>query len=130
MITKGDLQSYYWLKRNVQQLEDRLQELEAAATRITTRMSHTPKGSGNTDKIGGIVAEIVDVQDKINSKLQNAYNIMAKIEQAAARLPEREAYLIRARYIECKTWEQIAVDMHYSWRQVHNIHARALKTLK
>ena len=129
MITKGDLQSYYWTRQNVQKLEDKLLELETEATRITTRMSHTPKGSGNNDKISGIVAEIVDVQDKINSKLKQSYIIMAQIEQAASRLPEREAYLIRRRYIDCLTWEQIAVDMHYSWQHVHKIHAKALKLL-
>jgi DNA-directed RNA polymerase specialized sigma subunit len=129
MITKTDLQSYYWLTRNVKKLEDKLLELETEATRITTRITHQPKSKNGTDKIGGIVAEIIDVQNKINSKLQNAYIIMSKIEQAASRLPEREAYLIRRRYIDCLTWEQIAVDMHYSWQHVHKIHAKALKLL-
>ena len=55
----------------------------------------------------GIVAEI-SVQEKINSKLQRSYRIMAEIEHATVELPEREAYLIRARYIDCKSWEQIA----------------------
>ncbi len=29
-------------------------------------------------------------------------------------LPPREAYLVRARYVDYKGWEQIAVAMNYS----------------
>ena len=129
-MTKQELQSYYWLRKNIEKLEHKLYELEAEATRVTTRIAHDPRGgSGNSDKLGGIVAEIISVQEKINSKLQRSYITMSGIEQATVELPEREAYLIRARYIDCKSWEQIAVDMHYSWRQIHYIHSEALRIL-
>lgn len=75
------------------------------------------------------MAKIVEVQEEINRQLQKSYELMAKIEKAIEKLPEREKYLIRARYIDCKSWEQIAVDMSYSWRQIHYIHANALKLL-
>ena len=129
-MTKQELQSYYWLRKNIEKLEHKLLELESEATRVTTRITHDPRGgSGNSDKLGGIVAEIISVQEKINSKLQRSYRIMAEIEHATVELPEREAYLIRARYIDCKSWEQIAVDMSYCWQHVHKIHSRALKAL-
>lgn len=37
--------------------------------------------------------------------------------------------LLSLRYINCKTWEQIAEDMHYTTRNVHKIHGGALKAL-
>lgn len=37
--------------------------------------------------------------------------------------------LLSLRYINCKTWEQIAEDMHYTTRNVHKIHGGALKLL-
>ena len=129
-MTKQELQSYYWLRKNIEKLEHKLLELESEATRMTTRITHDPRGgSGNSDKLGGIVAEIVSVQEKINSKLQRSYITMSGIEQAIELLPSREAYLIRARYIELKAWEQICVDMSYSWRQIHYIHSEALRIL-
>lgn len=129
-MTKQELQSYFWLQRNIQKLEDKLLELETEATRQTTRITKAPKGNKcSTDKLSDIVAEIVAVQDKINDKVQRSYRIMAAIEKAIEGLPEREAYLIRARYIDCKSWEQIAVDMNYCWQHVHKIHSKALKLL-
>ena len=130
-MTKKELQEYYWLKRNIQKLEEKLLELGTEATRQTTRLSNEPKGGfSSTDKVAGIVTTMVMVQEEINEKLKQSYEVMASIERAIERLPEREKYLIRSRYLECKSWEQIAVDMNYSWRQVHNIHSDALKELK
>jgi hypothetical protein len=36
---------------------------------------------------------------------------------------------MRHRYLEGLTWEKVCVEMNYSWRQTHNIHARALDKL-
>lgn len=128
-LTKRDLQSYYWIMRNVDRLEERLLELETAATRQTTSLTHAPKSSSPANRLEALVVKIVEVQDEINRQLQKAYAIMADIERAIQTLPQREAYLVRARYIDLKSWERIAVEMNYSWRQTHYIHQNALLLL-
>lgn len=129
-MTKRELQEYYWLKRNIQKLEDKLLELETEATRQTTRLTKDPKGDfSSTDKVASIVTSMVMVQDEINEKLNKSYEVIANIEKAIEELPEREKFLIRSRYLDCKSWERIAVDMHYSWQWVHKIHSKALKLL-
>ncbi len=128
-MTKEELKKYLWLRRNIEQLEEQLLVLETEATRITTRMSHQPKG-GEARTMQDIVLDMVEVDEKINATLQDSYKLLHKIETAIESLPEREKYLMRARYIEGKSWEQIAVDMHYSWQHVHRIHAKALRLLK
>lgn len=129
MLTKKELQAYYWIMRNIEQLEQKLVELETEATRQTTRITQTPRGSSINNKVEDIVVKIVEVQEDMDRQLKKSYELMKKIEQAIAPLPPRETYLIRARYLGLKTWEQIAVDMSYSWRQVHYIHRNALKLL-
>ena len=129
-MTKKQLQEYYWLKRNINQLEDRLLELETQATKITSTITDEPKNSSsNGDKISNIVIKIIDVKYKINSQLQRSYQILEEIENTIEKLPERERYLMRSKYIEGKTWEQIAVDMNYSWMHIHRIHSKALKMI-
>ena len=127
-MTKHDLQQYYWAKKNIKRLEDRLFELETVAIKVTTTLSHQPKGTSVSDK-SGIIAEIVEVQNEINYQLKRAYGLMAKVEEAIKALPEREACLVRLRYIDCRRWEEICVDMNYSWRQVHRIHGEALEMM-
>lgn len=128
-VTKYDLQQYRWIRKNINRLQERLIELKTEATKMTTQLTEEPKGTSNADKLSSLVAQIIDTQDEISRQLQEAYRLELQIESAIDKLPEREKYLIRARYVEQKTWEQICVDMNYSWKQTHRIHARALKML-
>ena len=128
-MTKYDLQQYRWIRKNINRLQERLIELKTEATKMTTQLTEEPKGTSNADKLSSLVAQIIDTQDEISRQLQEAYRLELQIESAIDKLPEREKYLIRARYVEQKTWEQICVDMNYSWKQTHRIHARALKML-
>lgn len=128
-MTKHELQQYRWIQKNISRLEERLLELETEATRITTHLTKEPKGTSSTDKLSTLVAQIVDTRNEINRQLREAYSRQIAIEAAIDKLPEREKYLVRARYVEQKTWEQICVDMNYSWKHTHRIHARALKML-
>lgn len=129
-MLKKDLQEYRWVRRNIQRMEERLLELESEATRQTTRISRDPKTTRRSrDPMADVVVKIVAVQEDINRQLKHSYELMRQIEQAMEALPPREAYLVRARYVDCKSWEQIAVDMNYSWQHIHRIHAHALQLL-
>lgn len=129
-MTKKELQELYWIKRNIQQLEWKLLELESAATKMNTPLTKEPRISAkNTDRQSEIIIKMVEVQDKINRQLEKSYEYMAKIEKAIETLPAREAFLIRLRYMELRSWETICVEMNYQWAQVHRIHADALKLL-
>ena len=131
-MTKQELQSYYWVRRNIQKLEDRLLELETQATKQTTTLKNdadSRHGGVAHDKVADMAIAIVELKTQIAEQIGLAWSEHYRIEKAIEKLPEREKYLIRARYIDSRSWEQIAVDMGYSWRQVHYIHADALKLL-
>jgi len=131
-LTKQELKDYYWLKLNIKKLEQRIEELETIAMKQTSRLKNDADARvshGAHDRMGDIVAEIEDLKDGLQEQLKKFYETMTRIEQAIEYLPAREQYLIRAKYIEMRTWEQIAVDMGYSWQHVHKIHSEALKLL-
>ena len=130
-MTKQQLQKYGWLQRNIQNLEGKVLELKAAAEKITTSISDEPKGrSLERDKIAGIIAKLVDFEQTLKVQLQESYITLEEVEDAIAKLPEREKYLIRARYIDCRTWDEICLDMNYSLQWVHKMHTKALKMMK
>ena len=55
----------------------------------------------------------------------------SEIFQAIEEVPdERERQVLTLRYIKGLKWEEIAVEMHVEWAQVHRIHARALGHFK
>lgn len=128
-MTKKQLQQYRWLRKNIQRLEEKILELESAAEKMTTVISDEPRSSSDQDKLSGIVAKMADIEKALKRQLHKSYIVLGEIENAIAMLPERERYLIRARYIDCRSWEEICVDMNYSWRGIHKIHSKALKIL-
>lgn len=131
-MTKHDLQQFYWTQKNIEKLETRIEELYTIATKQTSTLkgdADAIHGTGYQDRMGDVMAEIADLRTELQSELQEALACQLEIEQAIKVLPEREKYLIRARYIERLSWERIAVDMNYAWAQVHRIHAEALKRL-
>ncbi len=131
-MTKQQLKGFYWSQRNIEKLEARIEELFAVATKQTTRIKNDTDfihGTGYSDRLGDVMAEIADLREELQRQIQDAYMLQLSIEHAIKDLPEREKFLIRARYIERKSWEKIAVDMNYSWKQTHRIHSDALKLL-
>lgn len=78
------------------------------------------------DLIAGHQALLKLYQDKMDRMAEE----LLAIEQAIDRLPVRERAILRRYYLQGMTWEEVCVAEHYSWRQVHRIHARALERLR
>lgn len=130
-MTKEKLREYYWIRRNIAKLESRLIQLDSESTKVTTQLKKDPiMGQGNTsDKVGNAVVDMELVREELSEQIKGSYAMLTEIERAIEVLPARERYLIRARYVELLSWEQIAVDMNYSWQWVHKIHSNALEML-
>ena len=43
---------------------------------------------------------------------------------------EDEQRVLRLRYIKGLKWEEVAVEMGYSWRRIHDIHGKALRNFE
>lgn len=67
------------------------------------------------------------VDQKIDEQIQMKADILCTIMQLDDR---RQRLVLMEYYIEMKTFEQVAVDMNYSWRQIMNIHGHALKEVQ
>ena len=128
-MTKAKLKEYKWVRKNIESLESTLAEIRMKAECQTPTLSDMPKSQGDKDKVSSLVALIMDTEQMIAEKLHQSYVLLTDIEKAIEPLPEREKLLMRLRYIHFKTWEQIAVEMKYSWPQIHQIHAATLRIM-
>lgn len=126
---KEKFKKYYWINKNIEQLEDELLVIKSRVMKVTQTFSDLPKMKGHHDKLADNVSDMIEIQNKINSKLPELYSLRVEIEDLIDKLPERERYLVMARYIHAKKWEEIAVDMGYSWQHIHDIHSKALNLM-
>lgn len=132
-MTKEQLRSYRDLKTEHDQLTEKIEELEAELYGIQAqRLDGMPHGSkdGSSDKVDILLDRKMHLLARYLTNRAALANAVLAIEDAIDKLAPRERTLIRLYYIDGLTWEQVAVKMNYSWRQVHRIHGTALAELK
>lgn len=108
-MTKEQLRQYRSIKLEIDQLEQRIVNLEMR---------------GHNDDITH------PLRDKYREKLKGLIAGQMKIEEAIETLNPIERELIRLRYIDGADWTEVAATIHYEWTQTHRIHARALSKIK
>ena len=84
--------------------------------------------SPNFDKIGTAIAKIDELENNLD-KMIDEY--LVKRERIIAQIDTMEEesvnQILFSRYIEKKTFEKIATEMEYSWRQIVRLHGKALQ---
>lgn len=74
---------------------------------------------------------LIELEALVDSKVDEQIELKAEILRTIMQLDDRRQRLVLMEYyIEMKTFEQVAVDLHYSWRQIMNIHGHALKEVQ
>ena len=132
-MTKERLRAYKDLRQERDQLAKMLGDIEAVMYGPrASRMDGMPRGgSGGT---GGpteaLATRHIEVEQRYREKVAELTALLDEIEQAIEALDPRERTLIRLHYIEGRIWEEVCIEMSYSWMQVHRIHAKALEKLK
>ena len=128
-LTKQDLQEYRWLVESIESLENEIESLRDRIDISSQIISDMPKSHRDGDKMATTIALIIDTQDLLLDKVAQAMAKRREVESAIEKLPEREKVLIRQRYIEGKAWEQICVNMSYSFQRLHQLHSKALVSI-
>ena len=131
-MTKERLKTYRELKKERDDIARRIKEIEDAMyCPRSQRLDGMPRGGSGENYIR---EEQVDTKYALLAAYQKKGAELDRkllvIEQAIEELEPRERWLVRLHYIDGLTWEQVAVEMDYSWRQVHRIHSDALDKLK
>ena len=83
--------------------------------------------SPDFDKIGKMFVRIDEEEDKLNSLIFEYIELKNKIISQIEGIKEETFYCVLfSRYVENKTFEKIAIDMQYSFRQITRLHGKAL----
>lgn len=134
-MTKQDLRlrlfRYRDLQAEAEQIHQALERVEArmGAPRAS-QIDGMPRSHGyGSDPAFEIIAQHIALENRYKAQLARLTAEMTWIEDTIEGLDPMERTLMRHRYLEGKTWEEVCVAIGYSWRQTHNIHARILNKL-
>lgn len=130
-MTKERLREYRDLKREKEQIQQRLEAIEAglyyAKPQRLTGMPSNPSAGNAMEDMAARHLELLDLYKERQKRLAEE---LQAIEEAIEGLESRERTLLRYYYIDGLTWEEVCVAVGYSWRQTHRIHAQALEKLR
>lgn len=132
MTPKEYLQQYRDAVRRAAAAQDHLDELRSMATRITPNYSSEGGGTHQTgDKLGAAVARILDAESRVSDELEMLEATEREVVKTINGVHDGTlSTLLYERYINGKTWEQIAVLMNYTYRRVIQLHGKALNAVK
>jgi len=111
--------------RRIDSLLQRKQEEWERVTSITANLSgDVVDGTKDPHKYDGYVALI----RQIDEETDELYKAKQEVNSVIKQIPDiRYRDVLDKRYLGGKTWEQIAVEMHYSYMHICRLHGEALK---
>lgn len=131
MTAKEYLNQAYRLNELIESNLRELEQLEALATHITsgdTSKDRVQGGSETHDRMGDTMAKIVDLKKEINAEIDMYVDLKKEIRSRIMQIKNNtEKLILKYRYLEFSTWEEIAVVLGFTFQWVHVLHKRALK---
>lgn len=111
---------------------EELQHLKDMVTKITPTLHDSPGGGhGSQDKLGDAVARIVDLEAEIDQSVDLYVDEKRRVHEVLDQVQNTDQYnVLHGRYVQYKTFEQIAFEMHMTYRNICYIHGRALQTVE
>lgn len=95
-----------------------------SAINLEDKVQNTP----NFDKIGSKMAKIDELEENLDKTIDRYVLVKNKIVSQIDSMEDENTYnILFSRYIQKKSFERIAIEMEYSWRQIIRLHGKALK---
>lgn len=125
-MTKNELRQYRRLGEEIEDLKQRIAELRNASLKSPKLdgMPRAPGGSG--DPIGATIARIDSLEARLaadEADRRLIENVISSVQDVSERM------VLRHRYMDDMSWEQIAEAMNYSIQHIYRIHGTALKEI-
>lgn len=112
----------------IQSKREEIMQLQSDMQRMTSLLSLAPRGKTvRQDTLTDQMAELLSLEKQLSVQLLAHKREVAKIEEWMERLSDSEAIIIRLRYIDGLSWDQVARKSGYSDKQVYWIRRQALK---
>lgn len=115
----------------IQNKQLEIEQLETLATRVTSvNEGDRVQASGNQDKMADIVCKIVELRKEINADIDKLVDLKSEIIPIIDAVQDADMIdVLYKRYIQYKKWEEIALEMHYTYQWVCKLHGRALQKI-
>ena len=122
-----------WLIR-ARKMSGRLRALQESKAQAFARATNAVIG-GSERVSGGEPADkhaaYAELSLSVDRQIEKLEQVRAEILQVIGQVEDNTlATLLTEYYVNDKTWEEVAAEQHYSWRQVMRLHGHALQIIR
>ena len=112
----------------LKQTEKELNEIRAdILTLRASSLSEHVSGSKNSDTADKYI-RLESYMEKVNAEWDKLIDMRTAAKDLIGAMPDpMHRAVLYARYINGQRWEDIAMDMHYSWKGIFKLHGQALR---
>lgn len=112
----------------LKQTEKELNEIRAdILTLRASSLSERVSGSKNSDTADKYI-RLESYMEKVNAEWDKLIDMRNAAKDLIGAMPDpMHRAVLYARYINGQRWEDIAMDMHYSWKGIFKLHGQALR---
>ena len=117
------------LNTQIDCMQSSVDGLRESLLRITpTLKEDVVTGSSTHDRMTTTIAKIVDLQREINQKIDGLVYRKAQVIHQLEKVRNPDYLMIlQRRYVDLDSFEEIAAEMHYTYRWICKLHGRALQ---
>lgn len=127
---KQYLRRYQVAKRREKLIQDAIAELRSSKTSPVGLGDGLPHGSGTSD-LSGYAARWDELVRELEAEKEMQMVTYREIRQQIGMVPDpTEQEILSRRYLIGQSWEKIAVEMGYSYRNITRIHGHALQNFE
>lgn len=131
MTVKEYLRQYEVAERIARRLKTeydmQMQKIDAIKSPMNT--DGMPHGSGISNRTEQSALRLVEAAERYKDAEVEALKKRQQVFELIWNVPGLKGDILYERYINLKSWDQVADSVHYSLRQVHNIHGQVLLEL-
>ena len=131
MTTKEYLKSARNLQVIIDGKTERVQQLRALAQSTSATLDGMPRGNGDKDRLGNVVAAIVDFSREIARDTALLIERQRDIQALIARVQDTDyRTVLELYYLNGWRWHEVALRMNYSSRHIFRLHEEALRAVE
>lgn len=112
---------------------EQLESLKRLSMKVTSTLQQDKVSGGNHVKspMENAIVKVIDLRDEINDDIDRLVDLKKEILQTIHQVADLNyQLLLEMRYINGKTWDDVALALNYNSRSVFKIHGRALKEIE
>ena len=129
MNAKEYLRQAWNIDQRIKDKMEQLKRLKEMSTNVTSVISDMPRrATPNPQKMEDAVLRLAEMESEIDADISSLVNLKIEIMQTIWQVEDANCRtLLEMRYINFKSWEEIAAAMGITVRWLHRLHAKALR---